>query len=285
MKSGNMPTYKYRANKTGLPTITTYCITRARLFNTSYFRAKEPGFEGNYISVCTEPETSKFIVTNRKALPSENISNNLIVMDLLDVRGMTYLDYVEVVFGQTGVIVSHYKKPNFDGAGNLVSRNTYKLQNTIQLPVVTFKINAMKSAFQVGDMFTISPRVQSYNLTESTMLVEEYYVNGWDIPLLRSAVNARSREDGWIEMKPRGSDKQDMERATTETVLSDFPDMFLTGGSGLPEYPMGENTGTIRSVLLVTYGERDNGTMGEVGIMYEWEGENANLGRWVKLHE
>ena len=58
MKSGNMPTYKYRANKTGLPTIATYCITRARLFNTSYFRAKEPGFEGNYIRVLREVEIS-----------------------------------------------------------------------------------------------------------------------------------------------------------------------------------------------------------------------------------
>ena len=48
----------------------------------------------------------------------------------------------------------------------------------------------------------------------------------------------------------------------------------------MPDGPTAERTGPSRSIVLVNYGEKYDGSLGETNTMYEWVGNDAVAGEW-----
>ena len=80
-------------------------------------------------------------------------------------------------------------------------------------------------------------------------------------------------------MPPRKSDAQDSR--IDDPTLHAFNDTYLGGGDGLPEYPV-ESTGPTRALVHINYGERPDGTLGDINIVYEWVGVSQTVGEWKR---
>ncbi len=78
---------------------------------------------------------------------------------------------------------------------------------------------------------------------------------------------------------PNPADVQD--EGSDADGLAPFAQSFLTGGDGLPDSPNNEVTGPFRSIIHLNYGERHNGSLAELNVVYEWAGEDASTGSWV----
>jgi len=157
------------------------------------------------------------------------------------------------------------------------------------------KLTPTTSVFTPADEVVIVPRTQVYRLATTTVTDPQTMIptTGWDIENLRTQVNA---SDPWIEMLPRSGDTDDgmggppipnpnpadvQDHGVDTDFLTPFAETFLSGGDGLPDAPTREHTGPTRSLVHVNYGEKPNGSLAEVNVVYEWRGETETEGAWV----
>jgi hypothetical protein len=316
MPSGSMPTYAYRANKTDEPFIKTRSTRRARLFiGGTYFRARDPGGEGNKISIRMEEFTStipgeegelkgKLIVTNHNTLYAENV-NGPAEIELLD-QELNWNERYTIENLTTKPIARRYSislkiavgMALEEELGEYTFNKLFYVKNKLAC-----KLKLKNEEVTSNSIIVIKPRVRVYDLKReskttttgdggeggSTTITTE----GWSIEDLRKQIND---SDPWIEMMPRSGipkavegqpppqapnpkfDEQDDE--VDDDFLSIFSDTYLENGDGLPPTPVGESTGPIRSIIHINYGEQYNGMMGNVNKIYEWAGDTSNAGYW-----
>lgn len=279
----------YRPVVTGEPEIRPRSNRRARLFaGGTYFRARDPGAAGNNISVQLVEWDSggpqgRLVVTNHGTKYDENVigpaSVDLLVQDLpWDKR--VIID--QLTTSPRASVYSIRSQISFapvleEVLGPFAFSTLFNMGS--QLAV---KLTPKTAEFTPSATITIKPRVRVYELvwtvnsTTPTDGSAPVSAAGWDPAALRAAI----AEDPWIQMPARKTDLQD--GGEDPLVLSAFPDTKLTGGDGLPETPLGINTGPFKSLVLINYGENPDGGLSEVNQMYEWVGQSATVGEWKK---
>jgi len=323
MPSGVIPSYAYRPpDLPKVPVKMRTCSSRrARLFaGGTYFRVREPGLPGNYITVevlsavAPEPGPGEgyAIITNTTTLFSENVIGNA-TTKVLDLKGSYETLYLidqlttspriskysiscQIAFarqqGQPYTLPTRdFQRPfAFDKVFSDPGKLSVLLQKT-DVP------------FAPGDIISIAPRTRIYAL--ATVLITPEAPSGggpaptpfnaFDIAALRAAVNA---SDPWVEMLERSGPTDDgmggppvpnpnpidaQDPGTDDpNGLAPFPATPHADGDGLPPNPTVERTGPSRSIVFVNYGERYNGTLAETNTVYEWAGDSASSGAWKK---
>jgi hypothetical protein len=58
--------------------------------------------------------------------------------------------------------------------------------------------------------------------------------------------------------------------------------MSMKGGNGLPTAPVGLNTGPDRVMVHLNYSEQNDGSMGVLNQIFEWQGSSATIGSWQR---
>jgi hypothetical protein len=309
-----MPSYKYRPSIAGTePAIRTRSTRRARLFaGGTYFRARDPGVQGNNISVelidwvSTQPgeegvRKGKLIVTNHNTVFSENVTGPADV-ELLE-QELTWRERY-VIDQLTGTPQAHKYSISLQIAPAAVLEEDigpFNFSRLFHIPSkLSVKLTPRTSEFTQTSVITIKARTRVYDLVEISVTPEAEEgepagepMTGWDPEALRTAVNA---SDPWIEMMERsgtegsggGVPLPDLEKpdaqddGVDDTFLFAFPSTRLAGGDGLPLTPSGERTGPSRSIVHINFGEAYNGKMAEVNEVYEWVGETPANGVWKR---
>lgn len=312
MPNGFFPTYEYRPRISKVrPSVRTCSSIRARLWaGGTYFRAREPGLQGNRLSievVQLEPPSASggegyCIVTNE--VPTRECVHGNLIGSLLELQG-TYEDLWIFKDLNTTPIARNY----IISLRIAFSRQT---DDTILPPLFETEISAPYSKLLTSGKLSvkplpgplpntsetvafIAPRTRIYKLSVITITPPPESVGagvtyGFDIDDLRQQINDN---DPWVEMIERTeapvgggpispallNDAFDKEQ--DDPALMPFVKTNLTNGNGLPASPSFETTGPARSIVHMNYGEDPKGVLKEVNLMYEWAGESAIAGSWV----
>jgi hypothetical protein len=314
MPSGSMPTYKYRPAVPGEdPFLRTRSSRRARLFlGGTYFRARDPGGKGNNISIEVlelpsegDPDVlvGKVVVTNHNTRYDENVTGPVTV-DVLD-QQLNWNERYVIDQLSTTPRALRYSVNLATAVGVALQEDLgpFAFGRLLHIPSkLSAKLTLKPLELTPGDVITIKPRTRVYDLTPKTVTVPggdgggesggSTVETGWDIALLRAAVNA---SDPWIEMMERsvvaggeggggfgGSLIDAQDDGQDADFLTPFPDTYLSGGDGLPDHPSVERTGPTRSIVHVNYGERYDGTFGDLNEVYEWVGDTGTAGEWKR---
>jgi hypothetical protein len=214
---------------------------RARLFiGGTYFRARQPGIEGNNISIVMHQEGNfaELVVTNHNTLPSENVKGPVTV-DFLEQK-LAWNEGITISELTTTPTARRYSISYQIGGGTFIWENLGEVSfsNTIRIPgKLSAKLTLGPPETLAGSVIFITPRCKRYTLVRTTKTwgtpVDLVTASGWDIDLLREAI----KDDPWIEMLPRGLDPHDTDEDAT--FLTPFEDTYLTGGDGMPIGPAG----------------------------------------------
>lgn len=130
---------------------------------------------------------------------------------------------------------------------------------------------------QAGAAVTIRPRVRTFTAVIDPLSL----TNGYDIDALRSLVNS----DGtcWVRMpnRPGGlfsnEDQQDDGQDALDGATA-FSPVQLQGGNGLPEFPVGIETGPKEKLIHISGAEHPiNGSFMDLNVVYIWNFEDR---RW-----
>ena len=301
MPSGFIPDYEYRPPaQPGEPLLRTASSVRARLFaGGTYFRAREPGKPGNRISVQMiefEPPASPdfdavVVVHNHNLRFGENVIGDARV-DALDLN----LPFDQVITidrldtnsprATPATISAQIGAP----AGSPSDPLPFAFSRVFHIPsLLSVRLTPDKPLFTPTDVIVIKPRTRIYRL-QRVLSTPEPPLTGelvWDIAALRAEINAT---DPWVEMLPRsGADPllgpvfpkfDERDDGIDDPGLTPFGETFLRGGDGLPDNPTSQVTGPSRSLVHINYGERYNGSLSTVNIVYEWAGSTAISGEW-----
>jgi hypothetical protein len=294
------PTYRYRPPPGGVPRLRTTNATRARLFAAgTFFRAKEIGNGGNRLSIQVinyegPPREGYFVVTNRNLRTSENVSAptgvtpELLRLDISSLERVTIYNLNTTPRARRNSISLQIAPPPPPPALEL---GPVDLSRPIVIPgVLALKLMVEEgTVFSPSDEIVIQHRKEVYPLTPDATLLPPP-VLGWNISSLRTLVNSSSQ---WLQLPPRGYDAQDgpipgippdgpTPPEDAEVLDLELPETFLFGGSGFPETPIQESTGPARSLVHINYGENEEGVLREISQVYEWAGDSATDGGWVK---
>jgi len=249
---------------------------RARLFiGGTYFRAKQPGIEGNNISIVMHQEGSsaELVVTNHNTVPSENVKGPVTV-DFLEQR-LVWNEGV-TISNLTTIPTAHGYSISYQIGGG-----TYKWEDlgevsfsrTIRIPgKLSAKLTLGPPETLAGGVIFITPRCKRYSLSQvsktSGPVEAPVTETGWDIDALRTAM----ADDPWVEMLPRGSDPNDT--GEDEGFLTPFEDTFLKGGDGMPVSPAGyEVSPTVSSFILASTEAQDGSDIVDNRV-FDWNGSN-----------
>ena len=302
MPSGLMPTYSYRPTRSGEPYLRTRSSRRARLFiGGTYFRARMPGMAGNNISIelveyiSGGKKAAKLIVTNQATDIAENVSgpaNTVVLEQQLKWNERYQIEDLTTQPRARKYIIS------LQIAASISEVGPFSFNSALVIPSkLVVKLTPKTSEFTPQSVITIKPRVRMYDLVLKPAIPdsEEQYgsAEGWDAELLRATINA---QDPWIEMMPRSGTpkapigavavplrvKFDVQDDEIDSPMVRFADTKLTGGDGLPDIPTLAETGPIRSLVFINYGEVNNGSFTEVNEVYEWAGTSASAGKWQR---
>lgn len=304
-----MPSYRYvPPARPGVETqLRTCSARRARLFKGgTYFRSRETGLLQNLLSVevvqYAAPASAQpdgvCVVTNHAPLKAEQLEGPA-EASLLKVN-LPYSEYVEIdQLDTTTPRARHYSISAQIGAtpGQIGDDIPFSFSRVLTLPgKLVAKLTPGATVFTPADRIIIKPRFRIHRL--EAVMSEPSDPAGvpelvWSIQKLRLKVNAT---DPWVEMLPRSGPTDDgtggppipnPNPADVQDVGKDadglvpFGQTFLVGGDGLPDSPNNEITGPFRSIVHLNYGERYNGTLAEVNVVYEWVGEDALAGSWL----
>ena len=262
---------------------------RSRLFEGgTYFRTREPGTHGNNISIELQEWTDetgphgKLIVTNHNTKPSENVAGPVSVNFLeqsLSWNERIVIDQLTTAPRALFYSIRSQIAPAPPPQENL---GAFTFSQLFYVPNKLAAVLTPKSAeITQNSLITITARVRVYDLEQITVTpttpqgVSGAPVTGWSPAALRAAISA----DPWIEMPQRKYDVGD--DGDDGLVLRTFAEVHLGGGDGLPEYPV-ERTGPAKSLTHINYGERADGSLAEVNIVYQWVGESQTVGEWKR---
>lgn len=235
----------------------------------TYFRAKNPGPDGNNISLIafeTEPRKAKFIVTNHNTSLTENISGPAIA-ELLE-QTLNWDERVTISNLTSTPTARYYSiSEQIAPSENL---GAFAFSQLFTVPgKLSVKLAPKSSELMSGSEVTIKPRFWVYDLVwlEATTPAEgeEPIPAGYSIEVLR----AQMANNPWIEMLPRGYDAQD-QGGKDAPRLSLFGDTYLRGGEGMPENAAGFKVGPVKSLVVLNYMEQPNGSMGVVNRVFQW---------------
>lgn len=316
MPSGSMPTYPYRPADSGAsPRLRTASMRRARLFaGGTYFRARDPGGHGNSISVTLiewlDPVSNKpkgqLIVTNHATKASENILGVQPDSIALLEQKLNWNEEIKISRPTPTSAPRAFYSIRCKIAPSATAYTTetkdlgeFTFSRVLHIPSkLSLKFAPGITGLSENDEIVIKPRTRVYDLQQISKTSGPIFgsgpgttTTGWDPDALREQVNA---SDPWIEMVPRSGVPKDgplvfqfsgtkhdvQDDGVDDDFLSPFDQTFLSGGDGLPQSPVGERTGPTRSLIFINYGERKNGSMGEVSEVYEWVGDSATSGEW-----
>lgn len=293
--------YAYVPKPSGPVQLTSRSSRRARLSaGGSYYRSREYGEAANLIRVhavedLTVPEGA-FIVQHTALKPSEMISfsgmsETDVELELLE-NELSWNEELRVTIelGQVGANLYGIRWQISGGPPDSLLSFVGQVKSGV-LFVGAGVIMLLKfNAWPVGGVLTIKPRVKKLPLTRITVVGDTGNEDGWAIPALRTAINADPTQ--WIYMPARsgpveppalpaaGEDVQDT--GTDAKFLTAFAPTFLTGGDGLPVSPAGLNTGPDRTLVHLNYAEQEDGSLGELNIVYEWAGDSQLVGSWQR---
>ena len=238
------------------------------------------------------------VITNHAPLKAEQLEGP-VEATLLKVN-LPYTEYVEIDrLDTTTPRARHYSISAQIGAtpGQIGDDLPFSFSRVFSIPSkLVAKLTPGSTVFTPTDRIIIKPRFRVHRL--EAVMSEPADPAGipemvWSIKKLRLKVNA---DNPWVEMlersgpttdglggppipNPNPADVQD--EGTDADGLTPFGQSFLAGGDGLPESPSNEVTGPSRSIIHLNYGERPNGELAEVNVIYEWVGEDAQTGSWV----
>ena len=299
MPSGTYPTYSYRPpgwSNTQSANVRVCSSRRARLLaGGTYFRSVLFGKDQNNITIgaveVTPGSEAYAVITNQNPLISENVIGNC-GTKILNLAGATYED-LWIIDQLDSTPRARYYSISLRIAFQMFSGQPYTLPTPTELG--SFKFGQLFSSgklsvlltntttpFGPSDTILIKPRVHLYSLSGVTVTPEPDPVTGvqgpsetgYDLDSLRSAMES----DTYVTMPVRGTDVQDT--GMDDLVLSPFAITSLTGGDGLPPGPSAEVCGPTRSLILLNYAEKQDGSLSVVNTMYEWNGSTTMLGAW-----
>lgn len=320
MAAGSLPTYKYVPPfKAGSDIKLRSCSSRrARLWaGGTYFRAREPGMPGNLCTVevfAYSPAEAYCRITNTGILYSENVTGAECSVDLLELDSKVegeFQDLYEIYDLNTDT--PHARKYSISLRIRIAMQNgepvtlpvpeelgLFKFGKLFSSGKISVQLTKKSSLYTSEDSIFIAPRTRLYSLSALTVTppvdpgtgVAPDPVVGYDISALRTAVNTSNI---WVEMKERTPVPEALEggppavitsyidaqdKLQDAPVLTAFAAKNLEGGDGLPDNPSREKTGPSRSLVFVNYGEKPDGTLGELNTVYEWVGDSASAGSW-----
>ena len=289
---------------------------RGRLFaGGTYFRSIDPGRTANNISVQIVKEDSDayIIITNHNLSYQENVLGPAgLIVKVLDMTGSNWNDLVRVdQLDSVSPRAQQYSiscsiafarqigQPYTLPAPTAMS--SFQLDRLVSLSgKLSIKIEKSAANFTQSSVISVAPRFKIYKLlalvippaTDPATGATTQAFDGYDIADMRAQVNAKKM---WVEMIERSGtppaapgalanppaikfDQQD--DGIDDPVASLFIEANLTGGDGLPNNPTMEKTGPSRSIVFVNYGEKYDGSLGEMNTIYEWIGSDAVVGEW-----
>lgn len=292
-------------------------MRRARLFaGGTYFRTKEPSRAGNKISIQALEfdqdgvKVGKLIVTNHNTLIAENVIGpaviNILVQEL-NWNERFIIDQLTTVPRIRKFRMSFQTTPMLTPEQDL---GTFVPSQLFHIPSkLSVKLSLVTSEITPESVITIKPRTRVYDLViapsppppsggDEGGNVVTPIEPGWDIAALREQVNAN---DPWIEMLPRSgtpkpsadpsapppeplAEKFDVQDdGVDDDYLTPFPDTFMEGADGLPDYPTPWKEGFGKFMMHVAASEQPNGVVEDTYDMYEWIGESPMSGVWKKF--
>ena len=281
----------------------------------TYFRSIDPGRTANNITVQIVKEGSDgyLIVTNRNLNYQENVLGPTgLIVKVLDMTGSNWNDLIRVERldevsprAQQYSISCSIAFARQNGQPHTLpaplATSAFPLNRLVSMSgKLAVKIEKSAAVFIQSSVISIAPRFKIYKLlalsiqaaTDPVTGTSTPEYNGYDIADMRTQVNAAKT---WVEMLERSGtpaaepgaapnppaikfDQQD--DGIDEPVAKVFSEANLAGGDGLPDGPTAERTGPSRSIVLVNYGEKYDGSLGETNTMYEWVGDDAVAGEW-----
>ena len=290
---------KFRPTPVGGVRLVTRSSTRSRLYaGGTFFRSKDRGEQANLLMVGAFEETvdhvkeGMLVVHNTALKPDENTV-------LSGISGGN-IELYRFQLPWDSQIEIRYNGSEWRGelqgisrriAPTVISRRDLgTVKNGIfSRPEFAFRLMNI-TTWPVSGSILIQPRLRRYALepTSATDPVTMLVTTGWSISDLRVSLNGD--DTCWVSMPGRststippftgGEDKQDS--GTDAKVLNAFPLMTLGGGDGLPATPIGLNTGPERVLLHLNYSEQEDGSMGVLNQVFEWQGDSATIGSWQR---
>jgi len=311
MANGEMPTYSYRpaVDDDENPQLRTCTAARARLFaGGTYFRTRQTGKKGNLLSVevieyvapSAQAGEAVCVVTNYN-VTSETVTGS-VTSEILDIQLNTnekiVIDQLDQPLARArGYSISFKIAP---APQTVTELGQFSLSKLFSVPgMLVAKFTPATPVFTPADEIVITPVKRVYQLVKilvtpktpagSLVAPPPYY--GWDIADLRTKIN---ETNPWIQMLTRSGPINNGTGPSTVNpnivdvndngqdapALTPFAEVRLAGGDGLPATPGREATGPTRSLIFVNYGEKYDGSLGEINKIYEWAGNSAQEGTW-----
>lgn len=295
---------KYKPTPVGPVKLSTRSATRSRLTaGGTYFRSKERGEQQNLLRIGAFEDAGEgvLVVHNAQLKPTEQIFPTGVSPEL-DISKLD-LEWNEELHLFWDTVSSTWRAekrgirwqiapggPPF-GAVQLGEIRDGRLNFGFAI----FKLTGLAS-WPTSATVVLRPRTHRFTLvplsvTDPTTSVVS---TGWDIGALRATLNGSTAV--WVTMPGRGTagdatavpptlptegtDKQDT--GVDAPVMAVFAMKNLSGGDGLPSFPVGLNTGPDRVLVHLNYSELEDGSMGEFNQVFEWVGESATVGAWER---
>lgn len=298
-------------------TLRSLSTRRSRLFaGGTYIRSIDSGQTANNITaqIVKEGADTYLIIVNQNLQYDENILGPVgLRTRILDMTGSKWNDLLRIE--QLDTVSPRAQQYSISCSVAFARQNGS--QSTLPQPtaIVPFaleklfalsgklavKVEKNTANFTSNSVISIAPRFKIYKLlpliipaaTDPVTGTATPEYNGIALANMRTQVNAAKI---WVDMPERSGtpasdpagppaqplavkfDQQD--DSIDAPVGTVFAEQNLSGGDGLPDNPTIEKTGPTRSIVLINYGEKSDGSLGEVNTVYEWVGEDALNGRW-----
>ena len=285
--------YTYTPVSSGETKVITKVSTRSRLYiGGTYFRSKERGQQANMIKIDLDENRSRrvgdVIIHNDVINQTEMlISSDDIKLEIYDSK-LNWYEEIRV-FGKGSAISSVEFisiSRRLSVGGTIATYGPYKIGSVIRLPNITF---SMQGSLTEGLPTVIKPRFKKYPLSWIAKTVETdggvpSTTYGWSIEGLRALINADP--EAWVYMPRRNTavgalDAEDIQDEGIDSLLLEsFSSTPMAGGDGLPTYPTGLHTGPDRTLIHLNYSEKDDGSLGVVNQILEWNGSSGTNGFW-----
>lgn len=289
----NVPkAYTYTPVSSGETKVITKIAKRSRLnIGGTFFRSIERGQQANLIKI--DLDENRNAQLGDVIIHNDVININEMLISSDDIKLEIYDNqlnwYEEIrVFGKGSAISSVEFisiSRRLSVGGTIATYGPYAMGSVIRLPKITF---SLQGSLTEGIPTVIKPRFKKYplNWIAKTTDVDGFPVTsyGWSIEDLRASINADPT--AWVYMPKRGSvagakDGEDIQDEGVDSLLLvSFSSTPMSGGDGLPTYPSGLHTGPDRTLIHLNYSEKDDGSLGVVNQILEWNGSSGTNGFW-----
>ncbi len=247
--------------QTSDPVLQTFNLRRARALAAGIlWRARKAGRDGNSLSIQTRQ--GKFIVCHYSAHRSEVVQG----------AEATYLKHTltahEAVVLDTATKTARLCEVDFI-TGDYVPVQDLGTFTYGPLIFLGSKVIVQLTEPDVQPaQIIIRPIVDVYDLQPA--------VGGWDTAALQAQLI-----DSAVELCTTAV----VDAPAPPAVITEFTEVRLSGGSGLPLTPHEIYTGPTVAQAVLNYVELEDGSVAAVARLHVWVGESASSGRWEPVDE